>query len=135
MADSQATKPGTISDRGTGAATGGAVGLSAFASFIGLCCIGPWSVALLGVPGAVALARWQPYRPAILAVAAMMLAWGFWRTYRKQPDCADDVCRQRQSPWLKGMLWLAAGLLVLSFFADDVQWLLVDATPPGLKNL
>src|SRR5262249_32305641 len=63
------------------ASGGGAVGLSMFASFIGLCCIGPWTVALLGVSGAVSVARWQPLRPYILAVAGAMLAWAFWRTY------------------------------------------------------
>src|SRR3546814_4855618 len=61
---------GNMNDEGKAAASaGGAVGLSALASFIGLCCIGPWSVALFGVSGAIALARWQTYRPHILIVA------------------------------------------------------------------
>ena len=47
------------------ASGGSAVGLSMFASFVGLCCIGPWTVALLGVSGAVSMARWQPFRPYI----------------------------------------------------------------------
>jgi hypothetical protein len=59
------------------ASGGSAVGLSMFASFVGLCCIGPWTVALLGVSGAVSMARWQPYRPYILAIAAGMLAARF----------------------------------------------------------
>jgi hypothetical protein len=50
---------------------GGAVGLSLFASMVGLCCIGPWSVALLGVSGAVSMARWQPLRPYILGIAGI----------------------------------------------------------------
>ena len=45
------------------ATTSGAVGISVFASSIGLCCIGPWAVALFGVSGAVTMARWAPYRP------------------------------------------------------------------------
>lgn len=36
---------------------GGALGLGAFAAAIGACCGLPWAVALLGVGGAVALAR------------------------------------------------------------------------------
>ena len=36
---------------------GGALGLGAFAAAIGACCGLPWAVALLGVSGAVALAR------------------------------------------------------------------------------
>ncbi len=116
------------------AATGGTIGLSAFASFVGLCCIGPWSVALFGVTGAVALARWEPYRPYILTVAAVMLAWAFWRVYKKSVDCEDGTCRRRASPWLRSTLWLSTGLLILAFFADDLQWLLVDPTPEGLRN-
>src|SRR5215470_14450066 len=56
------------------ASGGGAVGLSLFASLIGLCCVGPWTVALLGVSGAIGMARWQPYRPFILMVAGAILA-------------------------------------------------------------
>ena len=100
-------------------ATGSAIGLSAFASFVGLCCIGPWGVAVLGVSGAVALARWQPYRLYIVAVAAALLAWAFWRVYR----------RQNASRWLKGMLWGAIVLVVLAFFAEELQWLLINPAP------
>ena len=54
--------------------TGGAIGISVFASFIGLCCIGPWAVVLFGVSGAVTMARWAPLRPYFIGVAAVMLA-------------------------------------------------------------
>jgi hypothetical protein len=37
--------------------SGGAVGLGALAAAIAACCGVPWAVALLGVSGAVALAR------------------------------------------------------------------------------
>lgn len=116
------------------AATGGAIGISAFASFVGLCCIGPWAVVLFGVPGAVWLSRWQPYRPLILGLAALMLAWGFWRVYRPRKVCDDGTCASEPSVWLKTMLWLAAVLIVLAFFADNLQWLLVDPTPEGLRQ-
>ncbi len=116
------------------ATTGGAIGISAFASFVGLCCIGPWAVVLFGVPGAVALARWQPYRPYILLVAALMLAWGFWRVYRPQPVCDDGSCPTGPSTWLKTLLWFSAVLIVLAFFAEDLQWLIVDPTPEGLRE-
>ncbi len=36
-------------DKAAAATTGGAIGISAFVSFIGLCCIGPWAVMLCGV--------------------------------------------------------------------------------------
>jgi hypothetical protein len=31
-------------------------------------------------------------------------------------------------------LWLAAVMVVLAFFADQLQWLLVDPTPEGLRQ-
>lgn len=116
------------------ATTGGVIGISAFASFIGLCCIGPWAVVLFGVSGAVTMARWAPYRPYILAVAAVMLAWAFWRVYRPQQVCPDGSCAQRPSTWLKLMLWVSLVMIVLAFFATELQWLLVDPTPEGLRT-
>ena len=73
------------SEKTVAATTSGAIGLSAFASFVGLCCVGPWTVALLGVSGAVAMARWQPFRPYILALAAVMMVWAFWRAHTSSP--------------------------------------------------
>src|SRR3546814_3676340 len=88
---------GNMNDEGKAAASaGGAVGLSALASFIGLCCIGPWSVALFGVSGAIALARWQTYRPHILIVAGLLLAWAFWRVYRS-PARSEEHTSELQS--------------------------------------
>jgi hypothetical protein len=116
------------------ASGGGSVGLSMFASIVGLCCIGPWTVALLGVSGAVSMARWQPLRPYILAAAGAMLAWAFWRTYRLRRVCLAEGCAdKRPGTAMYVSLWLSAVLLVLAMFAERLQWLLVDATPPGLR--
>jgi mercuric ion transport protein len=114
--------------------TGGAIGISVFASFIGLCCIGPWAVVLFGVSGAVTMARWAPVRPYIVGVATLMLAWAFWRVYRPQPVCEDGSCPTGPSTWLKAMLWVAALMVVVAFYADDLQWILVDATPEALRK-
>lgn len=121
-------------DSKVAATTGGAIGISAVASFIGLCCIGPWAVVLFGVSGAVTMARWTPVRPYILAVAALMLAWAFWRVYCPKPACDDGSCPTGPSVWLKTMLWLAAVMVVLTFFADELQWLLIDPTPEALRQ-
>ena len=118
-------------DRAVAATTGGAIGLSTLASLVGLCCIGPWSVALLGVSGAVAMARWQPLRPYVLAVAAVMMVWAFWRVYR--PSCTSG-CSGMVSIRLQTMSWLSAILLGLAFFADELQWLLIDPTPEALRK-
>lgn len=45
--------PTMSEDKRIATTTGGAIGISVFASFIGLCCIGPWAVVLFGVSGAV----------------------------------------------------------------------------------
>jgi MerT mercuric transport protein len=113
---------------------GGALGLSMFASFVGLCCIGPWTVALLGVSGAVAMARWQPLRPYILTVAAGMLAWAFWRTYRLKRVCLSEGCADtRPGTAMYVSLWVSILLLVVAVFAEKLQWLLVDPTPVALR--
>ena len=115
-------------------AGGGATGLSLFASLVGLCCVGPWTVALLGVSGAVSMARWQPFRPYILGASAILLAWGFWRTYRLNKVCVAEGCEEKKPGLAMHLsLWLSATLLVLAFFAGDLQWLLVDPTPTALR--
>lgn len=121
-------------DKTAAATTGGAIGISAFASFIGLCCVGPWTVAFFGVSGAITMARWAPIRPYILAVASVMLAWAFWRVYRPRPACEDGSCKSGPSVWLKLTLWLAVVLVGLAFFAEELQWLLIDPTPEGLRE-
>ena len=114
--------------------SGGAVGLSAFASLVGLCCIGPWTVALLGVSGAVSLARWQPLRPYMLTAAGVLLAWAFWRTYRSRRACSADGCAEkRPGAVMYVTLGLAVLLLLLAVFAEQLQWLIVDPTPPALR--
>lgn len=113
--------------------TGGAIGLSALASFIGLCCIGPWAVVLFGVSGAITLARFDFLRPYILGLSAIMIAWAFWRVYRPPAVCEDGTCAEGPSVWLKTALWLAALITLAAFFANDLQWLLVDPTPEGLR--
>jgi hypothetical protein len=122
-------------DKKLAATSGGAIGISAIASFVGLCCIGPWAVALLGVPGAIAMARWQPFRPYILGLAAIMLAWSFWRVYgpARQKLCDAGLCDANPSRWLQWSLWIATTLVLLAFFADQLQWFFVDPTPKGLR--
>jgi hypothetical protein len=116
------------------ASGGGVVGLSMFASFVGLCCIGPWTVALLGVSGAVSMARWQPYRPYILSVAGAVLAWAFWRTYRLKRACLAEGCTDKPpGTAMYVSLWVSAVLLILAIFAEKLQWLLIDPTPAGLR--
>ncbi len=118
------------------ATSGSAISISAAASFIGLCCIGPWAVALFGVSGAIVMARWQPVRPYVLGLALVMLGWAFWRIYgpSRKRLCDAGLCSPKPSIWLQISLWLAVVLVILAFFADQLQWLLVDPTPEGLQQ-
>jgi len=120
-------------DGGAASATGGAVGLSAIASFIGLCCIGPWAVALFGVPGAVALARFQPARPYILVAAGLLLVWASWRVYWPVPKTGAPCDVKGRSVWLQGALWTSPLLFGAAVFAEQLQWILIDPTPEGLR--
>jgi hypothetical protein len=113
--------------------TASAIGLSALASFIGLCCIGPWAVALFGVSGAITMARFDFLRPYILVAAALMLVWAFWRVYRKPQICEDGTCSRGPSTWLKSALWVAMVFVVSAFFAEELQWFFIDPTPAGLR--
>jgi hypothetical protein len=116
------------------ASGGSAVGLSLLASAVGLCCVGPWTVALLGVSGAVSMAGWQPLRPYILAVSGLMLAYAFWRTYRLRRVCLTEDCEsKRPGIAMHISLWVSAVILALALLANELQWLFVDPTPPGLR--
>ncbi len=126
---------GMREDKKIAVTSGSAVGLSALSSLIGLCCIGPWAVAVLGVSGAITMARWQPLRPYFLGVAVIMLLWAFWRVYgpARKKLCQAGVCPSRPSTWLQLSLWCAAILVLMAFFSDQLQWLLVDPTPEGVR--
>lgn len=113
-----------------GAAAGGAAGLSALGTAAGLCCVGPWTVALFGVGGAVFLSQLEPFRPLMLIVAAGLLGWAFWRVYRP-PGGMDALCARRRAPLLKATLWISAGLLAMAFFARDLQALIFRLSSLG----
>ena len=91
---------------------GGALGLGAFAAAIGACCGVPWAVALLGVSGAVALARLSFLLPYALLGAGALLAFAFWWAYRPAAACADETCNPVSRHPLRVIVWAAAVLIV-----------------------
>lgn len=91
---------------------GGALGLGAFAAAIGACCGFPWAVALLGVSGAVALARLSFLLPYTLLGAGAFLALAFWWAYRPAAACADGTCNPVSRRPLRIIVWAATVLLV-----------------------
>jgi hypothetical protein len=95
---------------------GGALGLGAFAAAVGACCGLPWTVALLGVGGAVALARLSFLLPYALLGAGGFLAVAFWWAYRPPAVCADGTCDTSARRPLRWIVWTAT-LLVLGLAA------------------
>lgn len=90
--------------------TGGAVGLSALALAFGICCVAPWAVTLLGVAGAVLLARLAFIQPYAVAATIVLLSLGFWFVYRRQrPDITCDARQRRRLRWL---VWGAAAIVI-----------------------
>jgi hypothetical protein len=96
---------------------GGALGLGALAAAIGGGCAAPLAVALLGVTGAVALARLTFLLPYALIGVATLLGVAFWWTYRPLPACSDGsrVTTRRST---RILVWVAtalvAGLIVVA---------------------
>jgi hypothetical protein len=84
---------------------GGTLGLGAFAAAIGACCGFPWAVALLGVSGAVALARLSFLLPCTLFGAAALLAVAFWWAYRPVVVCARGTCNPVRGRPLRVIVW------------------------------
>jgi mercuric ion transport protein len=90
--------------------TSGALGLSALALAFGVCCVAPWAVTLLGVAGAVLLARLAFIQPYVVAGTVVLLGLGFWFVYRRpRAEVACDVTQQRRLRWL---VWSAAILVI-----------------------
>jgi mercuric ion transport protein len=91
--------------------TGGALGLSALALAFGVCCVAPWAVTLLGVAGAVLLARLAFFQPYVVAATLILLGVGFWFVYRQPPaQVTCDLAQRRKLRWL---VWGAAILVII----------------------
>lgn len=98
--------------------TGGAVGLSALALAFGACCVAPWAVAVLGVSGAVLLARLAFFQPYVVAATVALLGAGFWFVYRKpRVDAACDVTQQKR---LRRLVWGASIVVIVIDVASFV---------------
>ncbi len=98
------------------AATGGVLGALGASA----CCILPLLFVLLGVSGAWIgqLTALEPFKPYFLGFGTLSVALGFWRVYgRPTTVCKEGAaCAARPLPGrlVKGALWLAALLLLLS---------------------
>jgi mercuric ion transport protein len=132
-----ATQP----DRAKKLTLGGAV-LAALAA--SSCCIGPLILAALGIGGAGAFAVLGAYRPYILSVTAVLLAGGFYLTYRKpraaRAASGDDACGCEQPSPKAGRagkigLWIATGMVLVFAAAPNLLACLANRShQPGVAT-
>ncbi len=121
---------GVAESRAISAGSGTASGTSLIAAIAAFCCAGPWAVMLFGVPGAVFIARWAPYRPYLIVASGALLAWSFWRTHRLREACAAGTCASGPSPWLMASLWVASALWLFALVAPYVADLIASSMLP-----
>jgi hypothetical protein len=88
------------------------MGLSALALAFGACCVAPWAVALLGVGGAVMLARLAALQPYVVAVTLALLCLGFWYAYRRRPATPDGTCSVNNRKGLRVAVWIGALIVI-----------------------
>ena len=74
--------------------------MSALALAFGVCCVSPWAVTLLGVAGAVWLARLAFIQPYVVAATILFLGIAFGVVYRRPRTASCDLTQQRKLRWL-----------------------------------
>lgn len=106
--------------RAAGAASG-SPSLSGVGAALGFCCYGPLAATLIGVTGAAWFSRFEPYRPIVLILSGVLLAWAFWRVYRG-PGRGIGV---------QILLWLSFIVLLIALFLPQFAPLLLRIELPG----
>ena len=105
------------------------VGSIVAATAASACCLGPVLLSLVGAGalGAAAV-RLEPLRPILLALTALLLAGGFYVTYRRPstvPCGSDGSCPPSSNRKAKMMLWIATAMVILLvMFPYYVNWLI-----------
>ena len=105
-----------------GAAVGGLAG-AVTAAIAGLCCAGPVTILLLGASGAVAAAGLAPYRLPLLLASAVVLGFGYWRTYRPANGAA---CPTEVGRWIR----LSLRVAIVAWIVAATLWIMACA-PKG----
>ncbi len=103
-------------------ATGGAIGLGALAAALGTCCVAPWAVSLVGVAGAVALARLAFLEPILLVGAVGLLGVAFYFAYRTLPVCEDGICDRTSQRRIRWIAWIGASVVAAILVATFIQY-------------
>ncbi|HMM58224.1 MAG TPA: hypothetical protein PKD77_11645 [Rudaea sp.] len=87
------------------AASTGAFGFGALAALLGACCGTPWLVGVVGVSGAIAIARAAFLAPYLwllaLVLAFFVLGWAYLFAPACEDECAASVQRGRRiAAWI-----------------------------------
>lgn len=99
----------------------GALGAAFAAS---LCCTGPLLYVALGIGGAGLANTFEPLRPWLLGLTAILLGLGFYSVYGPGPRCADQHS-ERKLRRRKVLLWAATFVaIVLATFPTWSTWIL-----------
>ncbi|MBI4469592.1 MAG: cation transporter [Acidobacteria bacterium] len=101
-----------------------------------LCCIGPLAAVLLGVGSFGAAARFATWRPYLLGLTIVLLAVGFYLTYReREVTCDDGACRVSGAPRRnKLLLWFATVAVFLFAAFPYYSPALVEALNQNAEN-
>jgi copper chaperone CopZ len=80
-----------------------------------LCCVGPLLFVAFGAGAAAAVTAFAPARPYLLALAALALAFGFYRAYFRREACGPgETCGPKPaSRRTRLSLWLASFAVIL----------------------
>ena len=92
--------------------TGGAVALSALALAFGACCVAPWAVGLLGVGGALLLARLAGLQSPVVVVTLLLVGVGFWYAYRARSGSKREPCPAEDRKGLRIAVWIGALIVI-----------------------
>lgn len=107
-------------------ATGGAVALSALALAFGACCVAPWAAALLGVGGAVMLARLAGLQSPVVALTLVLVGLGFWYAYRTRSATEGGTCPVEDRKGLRIAVWIGALIVIgldIASYLPQLAWL------------
>ena len=91
---------------------GGAVALSALALAFGACCVAPWAVGILGVGGALLLARLAGFQSSVVMITLLLLGVGFWYAYRARSGASGETCVVEDRKALRIAIWGAALIVI-----------------------
>jgi mercuric ion transport protein len=92
-----------------------------------VCCIGPVVAAVVGAGAVGAIsAKFEPYRPWLLGLTAVLLGAAFVTTYRRaEADCAAGSCSPASRRTARIVLWIAVVIVgLLAAFPYYTRWLI-----------